>query len=341
VPGTSTSNRTTALLRGIAMVRAGAHGFVADRVPRSAAALSFYSLFSLVPLLFLLAAVAGFVFRDPGAVEEVVSQVTDVAGEEIGDTIESLLDTVRAQRGSALSIGLVLAVFSASSVFQQTQAVLSVIFRVPEERRRTGAVGWLVRRGIGAASAVGLALAAFTPIAAVGAIESVIGLIPDDLAWLRHLLRFGVPVVSVLVLMGVAGLTFQVLTAIEIPWKAAVRGGGVTAILGSAAASLVGIYLAQASSTGTLGALGGVAILLVFFNVLWVVYLFGAEITKVYADYLVLGEIEHPSTREQEILPAPKAPEESPAETRTGLTALLAGMAIGWLARRRDRTPPR
>ncbi len=342
MPGAPSAEHTTALQRGIAIVREGAHGFVADRVSRSAAALSFYSLFSLVPLLFLTAAIAGFVFRDPGAVEDVVSRVTDVAGEEIGDTIETLLDTVRAQRGSALSIGIVLALFSASSVFQQTQAVLSVIFRVPEDQRRTGAAGWLVRRGIGAASAIGLALAAFTPIVAVGAIESVIRLIPDELSWLRQLLRFGVPVLSVLVLMAVAGITFQVLTVVRIPWKAAMRGGVITALLASAAASLVGIYLAQAASTGTLGALGGVAILLVFFNVMWAVYLFGAEVTKVHADYLVLGEISHPVNRERELAAPPPEPSRSaPTETRPGLTAFLAGLAIGWLARRKDRTTPR
>jgi membrane protein len=325
-----------ALKRGVAIMRAGAKGLVVDGVPRTAAALSFYTLFSLVPLLFLVAAVAGFVFRDPGAVEDVVSRVTDVAGEEITDTIESLLDTVRAQRGGALSIGLVLAIFSASSVFQQTQAVLSVIFRVPEERRRTGAVGWLVRRGIGAASAIGLALAAFTPIAAVGAIEWIIRLIPDDLGWLRHVLRFGVPVASVIVLMAVAGLTFQVLTVVEIPWKAAVRGGVITAFLGSAAAAVVGVYLSQASSSGTLGALGSVAILLVFFNVMWVVYLFGAEITKVYADYLGDGLVAHPSTRGPTAPPEP-GPLPTESKARPGLANLVAGLAVGWLAGRRNR----
>jgi membrane protein len=268
-------------------------------------------------------------------VEDVVSRVTDVAGEEVTDTIESLLDTVRAQRGGALSIGLVLAIFSASSVFQQTQAVLSVIFRVPKRRRRTGAVGWLTRRGIGAASAIGIAIAAFTPILAVGAVGAVITLVPDDLGWLRHLLRFGVPVVSVLVLMAVAGLTFQVLTVVKIPWKAAIRGGVITAILGSAAAAVVGAYLSRAGSSGTLGALGSVAILLVFFNVMWFVYLFGAEITKVYADYLVEGDVAHPSDREPAAA-VPPEPHHAPRhEPRPAVASLVAGIAIGWLASRR------
>jgi uncharacterized BrkB/YihY/UPF0761 family membrane protein len=141
--------------------------------------------------------------------------------------------------------------------------------------------------------------------------------------------------------MAVAGLTFQVLTAIEIPWKAAVRGGVITATLGSAAAAAVGVYLAQAGSTGTLGALGSVAILLVFFNVMWVVYLFGAEITKVYADYLTDGEVAHPSTR-QPVPPEASGSRPPPrGEDRPGLVSLLTGIVIGWLAGRRGRTRPR
>ena len=141
----------------------------------------------------------------------------------------------------------------------------------------------------------------------------------------------GIPLISVATLMLVAGVTFQALTPIEIPWKAALRGGAVTALIGLAAAFLVGIYLSTAGATGTLGALGGVAILLFFFNLMWVVYLFGAEVTKVYSDYLRYGDVMAPSERQGES-PTPIVHQEV-SQNPTRVFAI--GAALGWLIGRR------
>jgi len=331
----------SSLGRATEILRVAGREFVSDQALRLAAALSYYAVFSLVPLLFLVVAIAGFVFDDPGAVEEVVSQVTSVAGSEVGDTIESLLETVRAQRGATLSVGIVLAAFSASGVLQQVQAVLGLIFHVPESRRRRGAKGWLVRRGIAVAMALGLALLVFTPIVAVAAVDGLVGLLPAALGWLGPVLRLIVPGVSALLLMAVVGLTFQTLTPVKIPWKAAIRGGASTAVIAAGGAFLMGLYLNRASTAGTLGALGGVAILLLFFFAMWAVYLFGAEVTKVYGDYLWHGDVVAPSVRgapadrRPEVEAAGPADDGQPTLPRPGF---LAGLAVGWLARsRRER----
>lgn len=330
----------SAVGRAVAILRAARRRFVTDHALRSAAALSYYAVFSVVPLLFLVAAVAGFVFDDPDAAQAAVSEVSRVAGTEVGDVFESLLATVRAQRGGALSIGLVLAAVLASGVLQQAQSVLGEIFRVPPARRRPGLRGWMVRRGIAVGSSLGISLLVLTPIAAAAAADSLARLLPDGLAWLGSVLRLGVPISSALMLMAVVGLTFQVLTPVKVPWKAAVRGGAATALLASASAFLVGVFLSRAGSSGTLGALGGVAILLLFFFMMWGVYLFGAEITKVYADYLQQGGVTAPSDR---ALSAGAAPNGSAAialspgapRRRARTPLLFVGIAIGWLAGRR------
>jgi membrane protein len=312
--------------------------FLADGGPRLGAALSYYTLFSLVPLLFLAAAVAGFVFGDPDAVGDVVDRATEVAGSEVGESLETLLMTTQEQRGGTLSIGIALSAFAAASIFQQVQAVLGIIFHVPEKKRRGGAVGWLIRRLIGVASAVGLAILVFTPVAAVGGINWLIELLPDRVVdWLPTLLRFAIPLFSVVMLMLVTGFTFQALTAVEIPWRAALRGGATTALIGLTAAFGVGVYLNTAGTTGTLGALGGAAILLFFFNLMWFVYLYGAEVTKVYGDYLHFGDVRQPSERETAGFhgePVRAMPESQPV-SRTG--SFLSGAAVGWLLGRTRR----
>jgi len=280
----------------IGIVKAAGKEFGVDHGGRLAAALSYYTIFSLVPILFLLTAIAGFVFADDRTLTRLVDQVTEVAGAEVGGIISDLLTQVGSQAGSALSIGILLAAYAASGVFQQVQAVLAVIFHVPEERRRAGIVGWLVKRGIALAAALVLASLAFTPIVAVAAIGWLSELMPVSV---QGVVTVAVPIVSLLMLMVVVALTFQLLTPVDVPRKAAIRGGIATALTGVVAAVAVGWYLTRFGASGTLGALGGVAILLVFFNLMWVVYVLGAEVTKVYADYLTFGDIKAPSEREE------------------------------------------
>ena len=319
------------------MLAVAGREFLDDGGLRLGAALSYYSVFSLVPLLFVAVAIAGYVFGDPDTVRQAVDRATDVAGAEVGNSLEDLLVTVQAQRSGALSIGVALSAFAAASVFQQIQAVLGIVFRVPEEKRRDGVVGWVIRRLIGVASALGLAVLVVGPIAAVGSINWLVNRVPVSAGWVATALGFLVPVLSLLVLMLVTGLTFQALTAIEIPWRAALRGGATTALLGLTAAFLVGFYLNTVGTTGTLGALGGVAILLFFFNLMWVVYLFGAEVTKVYADYLEYGDIRQPGERgsDRDDRPVGRIVPDTANGSRT--VAFSTGAVLGFLMGRSSR----
>lgn len=317
------------------ILKTAAKEFASDQAGRMGAALSYYTIFSLVPLLFLLLAVAGFVFTEPEVVDDLVAGAGDIAGAEVAEILDELLATVTEQRGGALGIGLLLAAWLASGIFQQVQGVLAEIFQVPKDERHRGPLGWLMRRGVALASALVLAVLAFTPIVAVAAV-GWIGSLVEDIRVVAAVVPFGVPAASLLVLMAVVALSFQFLTAIDLPWKAALRGGAATAVVGLAAAWGVGVYLSRAGSTGTLGALGGLAVLLVFFNLMWMVFLLGAEVTKIYADYLTFGDIVAPSKRAA----TPTQPVAATA-ARTGQVsngaalALLVGLALGALGRRR------
>jgi membrane protein len=313
-----------------AIVRDAGKGFAEERAVREAAALTYYSALSLAPLLFLAAAVAGFVLGEPGALQTAVGQVTDVAGSEVGDALQAVLEAARSQRVGALSIGIALALFAASSIFSQVQAVLGKVFRIPAEERRTGASGWLIRRAVGVGSALTLAVLVMAPIAAVAVTEHLVGLVPEGLSVLRFLLALGIPVVSVLVLMAAVAFSYKALTSVRVPIRAAALGGVTTALLGLTGAWAVGVYLSRVADQGAIGALGGVAILLVFFDVLWMVYLFGAEVARACRDRL-----------EGAAVPAAvpvAAPGPEDASGGPPAWVFGAGLLIGWLAgRRRNR----
>lgn len=329
--------------------------FGADQAGRYAAALSYYTLFSLIPILFLAVAVVGFVSSDSAVVgadcdlvtavvigpdvsnplDRGIRQVRDVAGSQIADQFARLTCLAAEYRSGALIIGIALSAFSASTIFLQMQGVLNQIFHIPEEK--TTGLGNVVRqRAIALGAALLLAVLVLVPIVAVGAVDLIQDLV--DLPWLRRVIAVGVPLTSLVVLVVVTGLTFQILTRTHIPWQAARRGGLFTAAIGLLGAFGVGLYLRGPGSGGALGALGGLAILLFFFNLMWVIYLFGAEVTKVYVDLLQHGDLMQPSERARALERArweASRSRGSEAPARTGMTAFLIGLVTGWVAGRR------
>jgi membrane protein len=247
-----------------------------------AAALSYYTLFSLAPLLLVMVAVAGFVFRDPSLVDAAVAEVRSLAGAEVAQAVETLIGIAEDQARASLGIGLGLAAFTASGVFIHVQGVLARVFGVPESR----AVGWpgvLWRRLIALVSALVLAVLVFVPLLAVAALRFLVAVLSGDSGGPGAVVGWAILPVSLLLLVWVLGLSYRGLTSAAIDVRAARVGATFTAVTGVGAAWLAGSYLARFATSGTLGALGGLAVLLFVSNLLWQVYLFGAELAKVSA----------------------------------------------------------
>ncbi|CAN5846441.1 N/A [soil metagenome] len=351
--------------RVVKLLQAALEEFGEDMAVRFGAALSFYTLFSLVPLLFLVVAVVGFVSSDSSLtipegggeaqaicadvstadlpasptnpLDRMLLQVEDVVGTEVADQLARLTCQASDTAGQALSIGIALALFTGSSVFLHVQGILNHIFDAPQERTK-GFVNMLVQRAIAMGWALLLATLVFVPIVAVATVRLIQRWVPERLDWLTPLLGVAVPLASVVMLMVVVALTFQFLSRVKVPWQAARRGGMFTAVVGLAGAFLVGTYLQSSfGGGGALGALGGVAILLFFFNLMWIIYLFGAEVTRVYADYLVFGDVMAPSQR---VSARPDTAvvdtvEEARSARSISVTAFVMGVVTGWAARRR------
>lgn len=343
--------------------------FGEDKAGRQAAALAYYTLFSLVPLLFVAVAVTAITLgppRDalplnpetgqvdcgrvtnvplaPGSdrpLDRLVVQLDDVAGESVSNPVREIICQARENAGTSLSLGLAVAAFTASGIFLQVQGVLNWIFHVPDERVK-GIVATIRKRLVALVAAIVLAALVIVPVVAVGAIQFLIGLLPIGSEWLAVPLSLAVPLVSLAVLVATVGLTFRVLTSAQIPWKAARRGGATTALAGLVAAFLVGQYLGTfTSGSSTFGVLGGLAILLFFFNLMWAVYLFGAEITKVYADYLDFGDVVPPHERAEsrfvesvENSLRTEARKSPPGTVNASVFAFVAGLVLGWRKRR-------
>lgn len=351
------------------ILKAAAVEYGEDKAGRQAAALAYYTLFSLVPLLFVAVAVTALTLGPPrdtlpsnpvtGDVEcglmadmpidrtsdrpldRFVAQLDEIAGDTVSDPVRVIICQARENAGASLSVGVLLAAFTASGIFRQVQGVLNWIFHVPDEVV-TGVAAAVRKRLVALASALVLAVLVLVPVLAVATIRFLLDLIPIDASWISVPVSLVVPLVSLFMLIATVAATFRLLTRAHVPWRAARRGGAATAIVGLLAAFGVGQYLGSfGSGSSTFGVLGGIAILLFFFNLMWTVYLFGAEVTKVYADYLEFGDVVPPHERAEsrftEAVQESLLRERRAAPPRTAnasVLAFLVGLVVGWRRRR-------
>ncbi|MGE3269357.1 MAG: YihY/virulence factor BrkB family protein [Chloroflexota bacterium] len=255
-----------------------------DQASRLAAALAYYTAFSIAPLLLLIISVAGLAFGREAAQGQVFAQLQGLLGADAASTIqEAVANSRNAGLGSISAlIGLATLIWSASNVFAQLQDALNTIWEVKPDPE-AGIVSTVKRRfismtmvlGIGFILLVSLALSA--GLAAVGAFFS--GVLPGGaIVW---------QVVNVLFSFGVVALLFaaiyKVLPDVKIAWSDVWIGAAVTALLFTLGKLLIGLYLGQASVGSTFGAAGSLLVFLVWVYYSAQILFFGAEFTQVYA----------------------------------------------------------
>jgi membrane protein len=257
-----------------------------DKASRLAASLAYYTVFSLAPLLIIVIAIAGAVFGEAAAREQLVGQMEGLLGSEGAEFVETAIQNANRPGensgfiASIVSIAILL--FGASGVFAQLQDALNTIWEVTP---KPGASIWeMVRKrilsfgmvlGIGFLLLVSLVISAV--LAALNAYMS--GLLPGfDGLW---------QVVNFAIAFGVTTLLFAMiykfLPDVKIAWGDVWIGAAFTSLLFSIGRSLIGLYLGQSGFASAYGAAGSVIVILA-----WVFYsaqilFFGAELTQVYA----------------------------------------------------------
>ncbi len=248
------------------------------------AALAYYTLFSLAPLLLLIIAIVGLAFGRAAAQGEIVTRVGGAVGPEAATVIEGMIRSASVPASGVIAtvISLVTMFFGASGVFGQLQSSLNQIWGVTAGRRR--GVRGMVRQRV----------ASFSLILAIGFLLFLSLLASTVLAAVREILAEHLPVlagilpplnflVSFLMISALFALIFKVLPDARMRWWDVWPGAAVTALLFTVGKSLIGIYLGRKGSTSVYGAAASLVVLL-----LWVYYsaqilLIGAEFTEVYS----------------------------------------------------------
>jgi membrane protein len=265
------------------LVRQVVKDYFDDKAPRLAAALAYYALFAIAPLLLVVIAV-GSLALGPDEVREVVQeQASAMFGAEAGAFVGDLVERVGQGRsgvvGAALGTALLLA--AATGLFVQLQDALNTVWDV-RLRRDVPLAAKLLRRVRAFVLVMGVAVLLLGSLAMSAALawtqRRAGGLPGTDALW--AVLDFAL---SFWVLTVVFALMFKVIPDAEVRWSDVWLGGAVTALLFVAGKLAIGFYLGQSDATATFGAASAVIVL-----ILWVYYcaqliLLGAEVTQAIA----------------------------------------------------------
>jgi YihY family inner membrane protein len=270
---------------------AAANAWMDDYAPSMGAALSYYTLFSLAPLLVLIIAIAGMVFGQDAAQGAIIAQLQSIMGKEGATAVEGLLKAAREPSTGIVAsiVGGFLLLLGATAIFAELQTDLDRIWQVPAKEKPSGLWGWLRSRVLSFGLVLGLAfmlmislvvsaaLAASSEWLSGGAAESV----------LANGLNFTASFALFTVLFA---MIYKIMPTAKISWHDVWMGSAVTALLFNVGKSLIGLYLAKSSVASGFGAAGSFVILVAWFYYSAQIFLFGAEYTWVYANSKVRNE---------------------------------------------------
>lgn len=262
-------------------------GFIDDRGPRMGAALAYYTLFSLAPLLLIVVSVAGLVWGGEAVRGELVAQLQTLLGPAAATTIEQLLRTVAWPVGGWLStaIGLALMLVGATTVFAELQDALDTIWRVPA-RPLQGWWAWLRARLLSFGLILGLSFLLLTSLllsAMLAAAEAWWQ--PWFGPWL-YVAALANTVISQGLVVAVFALIFKWMPRARIAWRDVLLGALVTAGLFELGRQAIGAYLKGSGVASGFGAAASVVALLVWVYFSAQILLLGAEFTWAYARVL-------------------------------------------------------
>lgn len=255
-----------------------------DRALAQGAALAYYTLFSMAPLLVLVIALAGLALGRSAAEGELVDRIAGLVGPESARLLSGMIGQVSRPRSGVLATAasLLTMVFGATGVFAQLQASLNDIFRAPRPAR-TGVRGFVRQRVAAFAMILGVGALLFVSLVLSAAVAAVRGFVTVHLPLLGRLLPLLDVALSLAVVSALFALVYKVLPDVHLRWRDVWLGAGVTAVLFTIGKSLIALYLGRVVRTSVYGAAGSLVLLL-----LWVYYssqilFLGAEFTEVYS----------------------------------------------------------
>jgi membrane protein len=259
-----------------------------DKAPQLGAALAYYTVFSLAPLVLLIVALVGLLFRDDpsGAWTRITQQMGQALDQSAVDVVEGIAREAAKPGKSVLAtiIGVALALFGAAGVFGQLQDALNTIWGV-KMRPGLGIRGFVRARLISFGMVGGICFLLLVSLV----VESLLKAFSE---WVEAMLPGGIAVaVSIYLVVDFAvvvclfAMIFKVLPDVEIRWRDVWVGALLTAVLFLIGKWALGLYLGSGTAASAYGAASALITFLIWIYYSSQILLFGAEFTQVFARY--------------------------------------------------------
>ncbi|MCY7371671.1 MAG: YihY/virulence factor BrkB family protein [Polaromonas sp.] len=296
------------------LLKTATNAWIDDYAPSMGAALSYYTLFSLAPMLLIVIAIAGLVFGADAVHGEIFGQLRDLFGDEAAKSIEGLLASVsKPSEGiTATVIGLALVVVGATSVFGELQDALDRIWRAPARAKSGGLFGLLRTRLLSFGMIMGIAFLLMVSLV-FGAVVSALGKwwggVFGEWEVMAQVVNL---VVGLALTTTVFAMIYKIMPRVQVHWLDVWLGAAVTALLFTIGKFLIGIYIGKSGVASGFGAAGSLVVVLVWVYYSAQIFLLGAEFTWAYAN--TYGSLKGSG----EVLEPPQAGAHSGAPARSG-----------------------
>jgi membrane protein len=283
--------------------------FGEDKAPRLGAALAYYTIFSIGPLLLIAVAMAGIFLGQEAAQGQVSAQLDKVFGSTTAKSVEQMVQAAAKPKSGTIAtlIGIVMLLFGASGVFGQLKDALNTIWNV-EPKKAGGIKGFIKERFLSMAMVLGIGFLLLVTLvfdAVVSAMGDYLGRIVGGEALLYAIQL----VISLGLSIVLFAAIFRILPDLKIAWRDVWLGAVITALLFVLGKFALGLYLGKAAVGSSYGAAGSLVVLLVWVYWSAQILFLGAEFTQVYAR--TFGSLKGDTSKQQARAQA-KRPEDRP-----------------------------
>ncbi|MGE5400583.1 MAG: YihY/virulence factor BrkB family protein [Ignavibacteriales bacterium] len=256
-----------------------------DKSPKLAASLSFYTIFSLAPLLLIMIAIAGLIFGTDAAQGRIVDEMQSMVGKEsavlIQNAIKKSSDT---QTGIiATVIGFVSLILGATGVFLELQDSLNIIWKVSGKPPRGAILTYLRSRAISFSLVISFGLLLLITLLVSTAISALSDFAERYISIPGYVLSYTDFILSLIVMIVIFSMIYKILPDVKLSWKDVRIGAIVTSVLFIIGKYLITLYLGRSSVSSTFGAAGSLALFIIWIYYTAQIIFLGAEFTYVYA----------------------------------------------------------
>jgi len=275
------------------LVKRAAAAWIDDYAPSMGAALSYYTVFSLAPLLLIVVSIAGLVFGEDAARGEIFGQLAGLLGVDAAKAVEGVLTSLNkpAQGITGTVVGVGVLLIGATSVFAELQDSLDRIWRAPARVKSGGLWGLLRARLLSFGMILGIAFLLMVSLV-IGAVIAALGKWWGDFfgGW-EVLLQIVNAVVGFGLTTLVFAMIYKMMPRVRVQWRDVWIGAVVTAVLFSGGKFLIGLYIGKSGVASGFGAAGSLIIVFLWVYFSAQIFLVGAEFTWIYAR--MFGSMKH------------------------------------------------